>query len=73
MSQESSGDEEDIKFQQKLEKSEASFTEYRIGESSLSNLKAAVLQAMCRTRGLEADGSKSDLAQSLIDWVRVTT
>ena len=70
-SHESSGDEEDIRFQEKLEKAEAAFTEYRIGEASLLNLRADVLQAMCRTRDLEIEGSKGDLAKSLIHWVRV--
>ena len=60
---ESSGDEEDIRFQQKVEKSETAFTEYRIGEASLSNLRADVLQAICRARDLEMDGSRSDLAK----------
>lgn len=59
-------------FQHKLEKSEAAFTEYRIGQSSLSKLNTDVLQAMCRARDLGVKGSKGDLAKNLIDWVRVT-
>ena len=68
---ESSGDEEEVRFQEKLERSETAFAEYRIGEGSLSNLKADVLQAMCRARDLQANSSKGDLAKRLIHWVRV--
>jgi hypothetical protein len=66
----SSGEEEDAMFQERLEKAETAFTEHRIGESSLLHLSGGVLQAMCRARGLEAEGKKRVLAQSLICWVR---
>lgn len=70
---ESSADEADVQLRRKLEKVDKAFVEHRIGESALGRLKNSTLRAMCRTRGLGDDGTKSDLVGKLIHWVRNIT
>lgn len=66
----SSLDEFSLRFREKLEKANESFTEYRIGKSSLEHLKAEVLRSMCRSRGLDEQGTREDMVARLMDWVR---
>ena len=57
-------------FQKKLEKADKAFVEHRTNEPSLERLGKSILQAMCETRQLGEYGTKSDLVDRLIDWVR---
>jgi hypothetical protein len=50
-------------------KVDQSFVEHRIGQSSLANSNAKVLQIMCNSRGLSVEGYRADLAARLVEWV----
>lgn len=56
-------------IQEKVEKANKAFVEYKIGEQSLGNLLAPVLKAMCHSRGLDSRGTKAEIAARLITWV----
>lgn len=58
-----------LQFQDKIKKTNKSFTEYKIGKSTLEHLKVEILQRMCRLRSLDDGGTKEVMAAQLIDWV----
>ena len=67
---ESSLDASDLQFQDKLDKTNKSFTEYKIGKSTLEHLKVEILQNMCYSRSLDDRGTREAMAAQLIEWVR---
>ena len=63
-------DADEANFQKKLEKADKAFVEHRTNEPSLERLGKSILQAMCEMRELREYGTKSDLVDRLIHWVR---
>ena len=66
-------DEEEAEqlFQQEIQNANEAFEGYKTSERGLGRIKKPILQAMCRSRGLEA-GSKEKvnlLVERLVAWV----
>ena len=64
-------DVDEANFQKKLEKADKAFVEHRTNGPSLERLGKSILQAMCEMRELGDYGTKSDLVDRLIHWVRI--
>ena len=58
-----------FQLQDKINKMNKSFTEYKIGKSTLKRSKVEILQSMCQLRSLDDKGTKETMAARLISWV----
>lgn len=66
---ESSLDASSFQFQEKVDKTNKSFIEYKIGKSTLERLKVEILQNMCHSRSLDGGGTREAMAAQLTNWV----